>query len=43
MLAGYDEREGKVVDGKIQFYGMSPDAYGKHGAPKMDIEVQKVK
>ena len=26
MLAGHDESEGEVVDGKIQFYGMSSDA-----------------
>ena len=35
MLAGYDESEGKVVDGKIQFYGMSSDAaMAKHGSRK---------
>tara|TARA_X000000950_G_scaffold183030_1_gene221763 strand:- start:3906 stop:4949 length:1044 start_codon:yes stop_codon:yes gene_type:complete len=35
MLAGYDESEGKVVDGKIQFYGMSSDAaMKKHGSRK---------
>ena len=35
MLAGYDESEGKVVDGKIQFYGMSSDAaMEKHGSRK---------
>ena len=35
MLAGYDESEGKVVDGKIQFYGMSSDAaMARHGSRK---------
>ncbi|MAD26258.1 MAG: GMP reductase [Verrucomicrobiales bacterium] len=35
MLAGYDESEGDVVDGKIQFYGMSSDAaMSKHGSRK---------
>ena len=35
MLAGFDESEGKVVDGKIQFYGMSSDtAMEKHGSRK---------
>ena len=32
MLAGSDESEGEVVNGKIQFYGMSSDtAMEKHG------------
>ena len=35
MLAGHDESEGEVVDGKIQFYGMSSDAaMAKHGRRK---------
>jgi len=35
MLAGHDESEGKVVDGKIQFYGMSSDAAMEtHGSRK---------
>ena len=35
MLAGHDESGGKVVDGKIQFYGMSSDAaMAVHGARK---------
>ena len=35
MLAGHNESEGKVVDGKIQFYGMSSDAaMAKHGSRK---------
>jgi GMP reductase len=35
MLAGYDESEGEVVDGKVQFYGMSSDAaMAKHGSRK---------
>ena len=35
MLAGHDESEGTVVDGKIRFYGMSSDAaMAKHGARK---------
>ena len=35
MLAGHDESEGEVVDGKIQFYGMSSDAaMAVHGTRK---------
>ena len=35
MLAGHDESEQKVVDGKIEFYGMSSDrAREKHGKRK---------
>ena len=35
MLAGHDESEQKVVDGKIEFYGMSSDrAREKHGRRK---------
>ena len=35
MLAGHDESEGKVVNGKIQFYGMSSDAaMSVHGTRK---------
>ena len=35
MLAGHDESGGKVVDGKLQFYGMSSDAaMATHGARK---------
>jgi GMP reductase len=35
MLAGYNESDGQVVDGKIQFYGMSSDAaMVKHGSRK---------
>ena len=35
MLAGHDESEGEVVDGKVQFYGMSSDAaMAKHGRRK---------
>ena len=35
MLAGHDESEGEVVDGKVQFYGMSSDAaMSKHGSRK---------
>ena len=35
MLAGHDESEGKVVNGKIQFYGMSSDAaMATHGTRK---------
>ena len=35
MLAGHDESEGEVVDGKIQFYGMSSDAaMATHGTRK---------
>ena len=35
MLAGHDESEGEVVDGKIQFYGMSSDAaMSVHGTRK---------
>ena len=35
MLAGHDESEGKIIDGKIQFYGMSSDAaMATHGTRK---------
>ena len=35
MLAGHDESEGEVVNGKIQFYGMSSDAaMSVHGTRK---------
>ena len=35
MLAGHDESEGKVVNGKIQFYGMSSNAaMAVHGTRK---------
>ncbi|OUW32552.1 MAG: GMP reductase [Flavobacteriaceae bacterium TMED171] len=35
MLAGHDESEGEVVDGKVQFYGMSSNAaMAKHGSRK---------
>ena len=35
MLAGHDESEQEVVDGKIEFYGMSSDrAREKHGKRK---------
>tara|TARA_A100001388_G_scaffold215336_1_gene165778 strand:- start:4220 stop:5269 length:1050 start_codon:yes stop_codon:yes gene_type:complete len=35
MLAGHDESEGEVVDGKVQFYGMSSNAAMlKHGSRK---------
>ena len=35
MLAGHDESEGEVVNGKIQFYGMSSDAaMATHGSRK---------
>ena len=35
MLAGHDESEGEVVDGKIQFYGMSSNAaMAVHGTRK---------
>lgn len=35
MLAGHDESEGEVVDGKVQFYGMSSNAaMKKHGSRK---------
>ena len=35
MLAGHDESEGEVVDGKVQFYGMSSNAaMQKHGSRK---------
>jgi len=35
MLAGHDESEGTVEDGKVTFYGMSSDAaMEKHGARK---------
>ena len=35
MLAGHDESEGEVVDGKVQFYGMSSNAaMSKHGSRK---------
>ncbi len=35
MLAGHDESEGEIVDGKIQFYGMSSNAaMAVHGTRK---------
>ncbi len=35
MLAGHDESEGEVVNGKVQFYGMSSDeAMARHGRRK---------
>ena len=35
MLAGHDEAEGEIVDGKVQFYGMSSNAaMSKHGSRK---------
>ena len=35
MLAGHTESEGEIVDGKVQFYGMSSDAaMAKHGTRK---------
>ena len=35
MLAGHDESEGEIVDGKVQFYGMSSNAaMSKHGSRK---------
>ena len=35
MLAGHDESEGEIVDGKVQFCGMSSDAaMAKHGRRK---------
>ena len=35
MLAGHDESEGEVVNGKVQFYGMGSDAaMAKHGRRK---------
>ena len=35
MLAGHDESEGEVVDGHVEFYGMSSNAaMGKHGSRK---------
>jgi GMP reductase len=35
MLAGHDESEGKIVDGKVQFYGMSSNAaMATHGTRK---------
>ncbi len=35
MLAGHDEAEGEVVDGKVQFYGMSSNAaMATHGSRK---------
>jgi IMP dehydrogenase/GMP reductase len=36
MLAGHDESEQPVVDGKVEFYGMSSDrAREKHGKRKV--------
>ena len=36
MLAGHDESEGEIVDGKVQFYGMSSNAaMQKHGSRKV--------
>ena len=35
MLAGHDESEGEIVDGKVTFYGMSSNAaMSKHGSRK---------
>ena len=35
MLAGHDESEGEIIDGKVTFYGMSSDAaMAKHGRRK---------
>ncbi len=35
MLAGHDESEGEIIDGKVQFYGMSSNAaMAKHGSRK---------
>ena len=35
MLAGHDEAEGDIVDGQVEFYGMSSNAaMGKHGSRK---------
>ena len=35
MLAGHDESEGEIIDGKVQFYGMSSNAaMSKHGSRK---------
>ena len=35
MLAGHDESEGEIVNGKVQFYGMSSNAaMSKHGSRK---------
>ena len=35
MLAGHDEAEGEIIDGKVQFYGMSSNAaMQKHGSRK---------
>ena len=35
MLAGHDESEGEIVNGTVQFYGMSSDAaMAKHGSRK---------
>jgi len=35
MLAGHDESEGKIEDGKVEFYGMASDrAMEVHGARK---------
>tara|TARA_B100000242_G_scaffold263669_1_gene210746 strand:- start:86 stop:1132 length:1047 start_codon:yes stop_codon:yes gene_type:complete len=35
MLAGHDEAEGEIIDGKVQFYGMSSNAaMSKHGSRK---------
>ena len=35
MLAGHTESEGEVVNGKVEFYGMSSDAaMAKHGTRK---------
>tara|TARA_Y200000002_G_scaffold284032_1_gene238043 strand:+ start:1551 stop:2597 length:1047 start_codon:yes stop_codon:yes gene_type:complete len=35
MLAGHDEAEGEIIDGKVQFYGMSSNAaMATHGSRK---------
>ena len=43
MLAGHDESEQEVVDGKIEFYGMSSDRARENTAnAKMDTEAMRV-
>ena len=35
LLAGHDESEGEIINGKVTFYGMSSDAaMAKHGRRK---------
>ena len=44
MLAGHDESEGEVVNGKVQFYGMSSDeAMARHGRRKDGYRGAEVK